>query len=138
MKCNSKKLKNQINLENCIVCQRSGGNLMGKGKSRNTLANNLTKIWSLDSGIVDINCESFDRFPDGKLDFGPPKPVINKMRSACEHRLEMAEKVFSNKIMDVPQSLAKTSVSEFHGKKSEITKNFIESSLSCLQLLLIP
>ena len=60
------------------------------------------------------------------------------MRSACEHRLEMAEKVFSNEIMDVPQSLAKTSVSEFHGKKSEITKRFIESSLSCLPIAANP
>ena len=49
------------------------------------------------------------------------------MRSACEHRPDLAKAIFSNEIMNVPQSLCKDTESMFHGAKSETTKRLTDA-----------
>ena len=56
------------------------------------------------------------------IQFTPTKSVLNKMRSACEHRSVMAEKLFEHEILNVPQSLSTDGVSLYHGSKSDIAK----------------
>ena len=69
---------------------------------------------------------------DNEKPFAPTNSTINKMRSACEHRPELAENVFRYEILDVAPSLAKTSITAYHGKKSDITKRLSPFSFQYL------
>ena len=46
------------------------------------------------------------------------------MKSACEHRKDLALQVFEGEVMNIPQSLTPDGVSLYHGTKSDITKRF--------------
>ena len=83
-----------------------------------TIYKNKFKIWEL---------SKIDDKP-----FLPSSSVINKMRSACEHRPELADTIFKFEILGIPQSLASDSISMYHGKKSDITKRL--STFSVLRL----
>ena len=74
-----------------------------------TIPKNKINIWNITQ-------------PDAEKPYVPSNSVINKMRSACEHRPDLAQKVFEHEIFDVPQSLSTNSVSMYHGAKSDITK----------------
>ena len=50
----------------------------------------------------------------------------------CEHRPELAENVFRDEILDVAHSLAKTSITAYHGQKSDITKRLSPFSFQYL------
>ena len=50
--------------------------------------------------------------------------ILNKLRSAADNRHEMVSRLFEGELFGVAQSLAKTSVSLYHGSKSEILKKF--------------
>ena len=66
-----------------------------------------------------------------KFDFSPSKAALKKMNSACEHRKAMAEKLFTQEINNIPQSLSKdgkNGIELYHGQKSEITKRFISAT----------
>ena len=54
----------------------------------------------------------------------PSKSILNKMKSACEHRPDMALELFTNEVMNIPQSLTPDGVSLYHGTKSDISKRF--------------
>ena len=79
-----------------------------------TIHNNNFKVWDLSE-------------EETAKPFRPTNTTINKMRSACEHRSDLAETVFKYEILDVPQSLAKTSLTQYKGKKSDITNRFSSS-----------
>ena len=51
------------------------------------------------------------------------------MRSACEHRHVLANTIFSNEILNVPQSLCKAPDIMYHGSKADIAKRFSEFSV---------
>ena len=59
-----------------------------------------------------------------KLPYLPSKAVLNKMKSACEHRSRMALELFEGEIMNIPHSLSPDGVSLYHGTKSDIAKRF--------------
>ena len=73
-----------------------------------TIHKNKFKIWEL---------SKIDDKP-----FLPSSSVINKMRSACEYRPELADTIFKFEILGIPQSLASDSISMYHSKKSDIPK----------------
>ena len=62
-----------------------------------------------------------------KIPYRPSKSVLDKMKSACEYRLDMALELFDGEIMNVPQSLTPDGTSLYHGTKSDIAMRF-ESS----------
>ena len=55
---------------------------------------------------------------DPKTPFTPSNSDIVKMRSACEHRPYLANAIFSNEILNVPQSLCKAPDRMYHGSKA--------------------
>ena len=57
-----------------------------------------------------------------KVAYLPSKSVLNKMKSACEHRSEMALELFKGEVMNIPHSLSPDGVSLYHGTKSDISK----------------
>ncbi len=59
-----------------------------------------------------------------KIPYMPSKSAFNKMKSACEYRLDMALELFDGEVMNVPQSLTPDGVSLYHGTKSDIAKRF--------------
>ena len=65
----------------------------------------------------------------GKVLYAPAKPVINKMKSACEHRAQMALELFEGEIMNIPHSLTPDSVSLYHGNKADIAKRLNSEEL---------
>ena len=44
------------------------------------------------------------------------------MKSACEHRSEMALELFKGELMNIPHSLSPDGVSLYHGTKSDIER----------------
>ena len=78
---------------------------------------NKFKIW--DFSVTDV-----------EKPFALTNSTINKMRSASEHRPELAEIIFKYEIVDVAQSLTSTSDTAYHGKKSDIMKRLPPFSLS--------
>ena len=77
---------------------------------------NKFKIW--DFSVTDV-----------EKPFALTNSTINKMRSASEHRPELAEIIFKYEIVDVAQSLTSTSDTAYHGKKSDIMKRLPPFSL---------
>ena len=64
--------------------------------------------------------------------FAATNSGIKKMGSASEHRLELAEIIFKYEIVDIAQSLAITSDTAYHGKKSDKMKHLSQFSLPYL------
>ena len=93
--------------------------ILGKKPISETIHKNNFKIWDFNE-------------TDNEKSFAPTNSTINKMRSACEHRPELAENVFRYEILDVAHSLAKTSITAYHGKKSDITKRLSPFSFQYL------
>ena len=62
--------------------------------------------------------------------FTPTNSEITKMRSACEHRPDIAETIFGSEIFNAPQRLCKDSETMYHSAKSEITKRFSEAIIN--------
>ena len=75
---------------------------------------------------ADIHTDNFKVWDfsvtDVEKNFAATNSIINKMRSASEHRLELAEIIFKYEIVDVAQSLASTSGTAYHGQNSYIMK----------------
>ena len=65
----------------------------------------------------------------GKVLYAPAKSVINKMKSACEHRAQMALELFEGEIMNIPHSLTPDGVSLYHGNKADIAKRLNSEEL---------
>ena len=80
---------------------------------------NKFKIW--DFNVTDV-----------EKPFAATNSIINKMRSASEHRPELSEIIFKYEIVDVAQSLVSTSDTAYHGKKSDIMKRIPPFSLPYL------
>ena len=57
-----------------------------------------------------------------KISYAPSKSVINKMKSACEFRSDMALELFEGEIMNIPHSLTPDGISLYHGNKADIAK----------------
>ena len=57
-----------------------------------------------------------------KLPYVPSKSALNKMKSACDNRSDLALELFGNEVMDIPLSLTPDGISLYHGTKSYITK----------------
>ena len=77
---------------------------------------------TIQSNMYDLWNESSSK--KEKVLHTPSKSILNKMKSACEHRPDMALELFKNEIMDIPQSLTPDGVSLYHGNKSDISKRF--------------
>ena len=76
-----------------------------------------------------IECNMYDLWNESpskkeKVQHTPSKSILNKMKSACEHRPDMALELFENEIMNIPQSLTPDGVSLYHGTKADIAKRF--------------
>ena len=93
--------------------------IFGKKPTSADIHTNKFKIW--DFSVTD----------DDKP-FAPTNSIINKMQSASENRPELAEIIFKYEIVDVAQSLASTSDTAYHGKKSDILKRLLPFSLPYL------
>ena len=81
----------------------------GKKTISADIRTNKFKIW--DFSVTDV-----------EKPFASTNNIINKMRPASEHRRQHAEIMFTYEIVDVAQSLASTSDTAYHGKKSDIMK----------------
>ena len=51
------------------------------------------------------------------------------MKSACEHRAQMALELFEGEIMNIPHSLTPDGVSLYHGNKADIAKRLNSEEL---------
>ena len=52
------------------------------------------------------------------------------MKSACEHRAQMALELFEGEIMNIPHILTPNGVSLYHGNKADIAKRLNSEELS--------
>ena len=93
--------------------------IFGKKPTSADIHTNKFKIW--DFSVTDVD-----------KPFAPTNSIINKMQSASENRPELAEIIFKYEIVDVAQSLASTSDTAYHGKKSDILKRLLPLSLPYL------
>ena len=59
-----------------------------------------------------------------KIAYMPSESILNKMKSACEYRPDMALELFDGQVMNIPHSLTPDGVSLYHGTKSDISKRF--------------
>ena len=64
-----------------------------------------------------------------KVLYAPAKSVINTMKSACEHRAQMAVELFEGEIMNIQHCLTPDSVSLYHGNKADIAKRLNSEEL---------
>ena len=79
------------------------------------------KLISTDIHIDDFKVWGFS-VTDLEKNFAATNSIINKMRSASEHRLELAEIIFKYESVDVAQSFGSTSGTAYHGQNSDIMK----------------
>ena len=70
-----------------------------------------------------------DTSQKGKILYTPAISVIDEMKSACEHRAQMALELFEGEIMNIPHSLTPDGVSLYHGNKADIAKRLKSEEL---------
>ena len=100
------------------------GLIFGKNPISADIHTNKFKIWNF--SVTDF-----------EKPFAPTNSIINKMRSAIEHRPELAEIIFKYEIVEVAQSLASTSDIAYHGKKSDLRKRLLLPMLIASPMLLL-
>ena len=98
--------------ENDVVQLITDRLVLGTVSVCETIKSNDFELWSESTSKKD------------KVPYMPSKSVLNKMKSACEYRSNMALELFDGEVMNVPQSLTPDGVSLYHGTKSDITKRF--------------
>ena len=57
-----------------------------------------------------------------KIPYATSKSVINKMKSVCGYRSDMALELFEGEILNIPHSLTPDGISLYHSNKADIAK----------------